>query len=549
MVPGDNHPGGLPRKHFTPMAILGFSLAILNSSTAASGSLSTVLPSGGPVAVVYGMIASWLGIVCMGLSLAEIAAVLPLWSGVYAWAYLLCAPPGVQYARRRIALSYITAWINGAAWMAVTASASSIFSQFVTGIISLYNPSYDPQNWQVFLIYLGLTIAAWCINVFGVKLLDLINKAALLWMLAGVTVMSIVCLACSSGKFQSGHFVFAHFVNETGWPDGVAWILGLLQSAFSLTGIDGVTHICEELDNPSKYLPMTIVLAVCMGASLSLVLLIVFLFCLTDYDQVVNSATGPLLQILYQATRSRAGAVCLNMFPLLSMCFAGTSILTAASRVVHALAHDQALFLHRVWQWESKTLHTPVAAISFTSFWVIVFGCIYLGSNAALQAILSSSVVNFQISYMIPVTIILLRGRKILDAFVPPGTKRPWDLGPIFGPVVNTIALCFNLTTTVFFFFPNDVPTTTESMNWTVVVEGVILLLCGLTWIFEARKVFSGPQTIHPEIMEIATGVRPSNQRALPYPYHDFSEKHIVTTEPADPVPFDEEASNEKEPN
>ena len=47
----------------------------------------------------------------------------------------------------------------------------------------------------------------------------------------GALVVIITCLARSSGQYQPAEFVFANYVNETGWNDGVAWILGLLQSA------------------------------------------------------------------------------------------------------------------------------------------------------------------------------------------------------------------------------------------------------------------------------------------------------------------------------
>lgn len=37
---------------------------------------------------------------------------------------------------------------------------------------------------------------------------------------------------------DSPRFVFSGFINETGWSDGTAWMLGLLQSCFSLTAYD-----------------------------------------------------------------------------------------------------------------------------------------------------------------------------------------------------------------------------------------------------------------------------------------------------------------------
>ena len=49
------------------------------------------------------------------------------------------------------------------------------------------------------------------------------------------------------------------------------------------------------------------VMAIIMGASTSFVFMIILLLCIRDYDAVVASATGPILQIYYQATSSQAG--------------------------------------------------------------------------------------------------------------------------------------------------------------------------------------------------------------------------------------------------
>lgn len=62
------------------------------------------------------------------------------------------------------------------------------------------------------------------LNIWGVRLLPLINKAAITWSLAGAATICIVCLACASGNYQSGSFVFGKYINETGWNGGVAWV-------------------------------------------------------------------------------------------------------------------------------------------------------------------------------------------------------------------------------------------------------------------------------------------------------------------------------------
>ena len=43
-------------RHFSPLAMLGLAFAILNSWTALSASLSLALSSGGPVAIIWGLI-------------------------------------------------------------------------------------------------------------------------------------------------------------------------------------------------------------------------------------------------------------------------------------------------------------------------------------------------------------------------------------------------------------------------------------------------------------------------------------------------------------
>lgn len=114
------------------------------------------------------------------------------------------------------------------------------------------------------------------------------------------------------------------------------------------------------------------------------------------------------------------------------MCFATQGLMTAASRMVLSFARDRGFGrlsepLSRV----HPTIKAPVWAVVFTSVWVvrpsrrlaqprpcalyrrtdspcspgasqIIFGCVFLGSEVALNAILSASVVMLQTSYIVP---------------------------------------------------------------------------------------------------------------------------------------------------
>lgn len=83
------------------------------------------------------------------------------------------------------------------------------------------------------------------------------------WSVSGVVIISIVILA--TGDKTDAEFVFTDFVNETGWSDGTAWILGLLQNALTLIGYDAVMHMTEEMPNPRSDAPKAILLSIGVG--------------------------------------------------------------------------------------------------------------------------------------------------------------------------------------------------------------------------------------------------------------------------------------------
>jgi choline transport protein len=126
-------------------------------------------------------------------------------------------------------------------------------------------------------------------------------------------IISIVLLATASPNYQSGSFVYRDFINETGWPDGIAWLLGLLQGGFGLTGYDAVAHMIEEIPNPSVEGPKIMIACVGIGLFTGFIFLTVLLFVAGNIDDVISSTAQPLLQIAYDATNNRAGAICLLM--------------------------------------------------------------------------------------------------------------------------------------------------------------------------------------------------------------------------------------------
>lgn len=479
------------RRNFSMLSMLGLAFAILNSWTALSASLSLSLPSGGSTSVVWGLITAGICNLCIAASLAEFLSAYPTAGGQYHWVAVISWPEWVPI------LSWITGWVNCAGWVALVATAGLLASELIVGVISLMNPSYVSHRWHEFLIYTGYNIAALIINALMNSGLPIITRGAFIWSITGFVVVSITVLACASPNFKSGEFVFTEFLNQTGWPDGIAWLLGLLQGGLGVTGYDGVAHMIEEIPNASIEGPKIMIYCVCIGTFTGVIFLVVLLFIPGDIDTIISSTAGPLLQILYNATQSHAGAICLLIFPLVCLLFAAIAIMTTTSRMLYAFARDGGLPASRFFAKVHKKLDVPLNALYLTTILVTIFGLIFLGSSSAFNAIISASVVALDISYGMPILINVLRGRKMI-------THSPWKMPEPLAWVANVISLVYIILTTVLFLFPPDYPVSASSMNYCVAALGIVFFVSVFQWFIDGRKNFTGPRV---NLEELAPGV------------------------------------------
>ncbi|KAM0105835.1 hypothetical protein ACP6JB_008564 [Aspergillus fumigatus] len=479
-------------RNFSMLSMLGLAFAILNSWTALSASLSLSLPSGGSVSVVWGLITAGICNLCIAASLAEFLSAYPTAGGQYHW--VAVSYPVLLQLRAGLtaesllgemdADSVLDYWLGEC--VALVATGGLLGSQLILGVISLMNPEYEAQRWHQFLIYIAYNIAAFIINALMNSVLPYITKSAFIWSLSGFTVICITVLACASPNYSSAKFVFTDFINETGWPDGVAWLLGLLQGGLGVTGFDGVAHMIEEIPRASIVGPKIMIGCVCIGTVTGTIFLVVLLFVAGNIDDVISSAAGPLLQILKNATNSNAGAICLLI--------------------------DGGLPASRFFSKVHPKLKVPLNSLYLNLALVVIFGCIFLGSTSAFNAIVSASVVLLDIAYGMPIVVNCLRGRNMLP-------ERPFVLPNIVGWIANAVSLVYISVTTVLFLFPPDLPVSGSSMNYCVAAFGIIIVISAIQWVIDGRKNFTGPRTD----MDILTGQLPVGH----YPV-DSNAAHVV---------------------
>lgn len=497
----------VPRKHFSTLALIGLSFAILNSWTAASAAINLALGAGGPVGVVYGLLVGTICASTVALSLAELCHIFPSTGGQYHWAYAM-APKSV-----RAPVAYFAGWLGATGWVALGCSAPLYAASTVMGIISIYHPEYKPGVWLTFCIYLAASIYCVFVNLFGARILDAMNKAAIFWSLTGAVTVFVVCLAVPSaqGHRTPASVVFGQFVNLTGWPDGVAWMIGLIQAQYCLVGADGASHVIDEIDRPHINAPKAMVLSCLIGGTSAFLVLIAVLSGISNMDNVIAAGAAGIVEAFYQATQSKAATLVLNLILFGTIFFAGPALMLTSSRMIQAYANDGCLPFRSKLAYVSPRFEVPTYAVLFCFGCYVVFGVILFGSVIAVQAIVSASVVLLQISYVVPIAGMLFGGRKRIygaqdqqDEEVPIPKDIKYSLGPVLGPIINSAALAYIAVTTVLFLFPSYIPVTSGSfMNYAVVVVATTIFLATINWFVFARKDYAGPRDFK-EILERA---------------------------------------------
>lgn len=82
------------------------------------------------------------------------------------------------------------------------------------------------------------------------------------------------------------------WINSSGWPDGVCFLVGLVNPAFMYAGLDAALHLAEECTRPERTVPKAVMSSVVIGFVTAFSIAIALLYSLSDFDAVLGTATG-----------------------------------------------------------------------------------------------------------------------------------------------------------------------------------------------------------------------------------------------------------------
>ncbi|KAJ3539973.1 hypothetical protein NM208_g5263 [Fusarium decemcellulare] len=446
---------------------------------------------GGPCLLVYGTILLAIVSVGVAVSLSELASAMPNASGQIYWASEL-APK--RYAR---VASYVTGWLAWAGSICASSSVALSIASAAVGCYQLSHPGFVIKAWHIVVTYQISNIFVFLFNCFG-KLLPTIASVSLYTTLLSFAVI-LITVPSVADTHQSAKFVFGTFINNTGWTqNGIAFIVGFINVNWGFSCLDTATHMAEEIRNPEKMIPIAIMGTVGIGFVTSFCFIISMLFSLTDFESVSMTVTGvPMLELFYQALRHKGGAIVLETFIICTGVGCLIACHTWSSRICWSFARDGGVPYSNVLSKVHPRLDVPLNAHITSSVVASILGLLYLASTTAFNSILSGCIVLPYLSYSVPVTCLLIRGRQNIQ-------HGPFWLGR-FGLVSNIVLLCWVLFTFVMYSFPAYRPVEADNMNYVSVVYGIVFFIAATDWFLRGRKSFQPPLGARHEIQGVPT--------------------------------------------
>lgn len=257
--------------------------------------------------------------------------------------------------------------------------------------------------------------------------------------------------------------------------------------------------MAEEVSNASTVVPWAMITTVLINGPLGWAICIALGYTiLPTLNQALASPTGYDYIEVFHAAVGKAGTAGMTALLILLVWCATFGFLATASRQTWAFARDRGLPFSDYFAKVNKTLAVPLRSIVLCSVIPCLLGIINIGSTVALNAMISLTIAGIFISYLIPITLLLLkktRGEEILYG--------PFRMPSTLGMVVNGFSAIFLTLSTFFSFFPPTVNPTPVTMNWSCAVFGGFVLI-GFAWYaILGRKQYTGPVVERPILITV----------------------------------------------
>jgi amino acid transporter len=383
-----------------------------------------------------------LGQFIVALNFAEVSSHYPIAGSVFQW---------TKYLANR-SYSWMTGWIYlFAGIITVAAVVATLPIALIPALNGLGWHSLNATSLHTQLAVALITLAVITVlNIYGVRLVALINNTGVLFEILGMVVFALVMLAFHN--HQGIHVV----TNSAGFPvTGSTFLAAMFMSLFVIYGFDTASTLSEETRDPRRAAPKAVLYSVIGAFIIGGIFLLAALVAIPNMGTAVKNAWGPV-QII--DANFSTGFATLYLFVVSAAIFVCClSIMAATIRLCFGMARDNQLPFSKPLAKVASNLHTPV----WTCIVVALLAAVPFIEYAGVSIIAIAATGMIYLSYFLG-NLVIMRARTRGW----PKTSAPFRLGR-WGMVVNILALLYGGAMLVNFAWPRAASNPTP--NQTVV--------------------------------------------------------------------------------
>ncbi|MDJ0342768.1 amino acid permease [Streptomyces sp. H10-C2] len=453
-------------RRMTPFGNFAISFSVISVLSGCMTLYGFGMNTGGPAVMLWGWTLVGAMVLFVGAGLAEVTSAYPTSGALFDMAQRLGGPRWGWY----------TGFLNLLGLLGAIAGIDFGAALFCGAFANL-QWGFAPTPGKTMLIYLGILLLHAALNLFGVRLVSLLNTVSVWWHVGGVALI-VGALTVVPAHHQSTHFVFTHFANGTGWSSHWYVVaLGLLLAQYTFCGYDASAHLSEETEKAQTSAPKGIIQAILWSWVAGFVLLAGLTYAIHDYAGTLSTPTGvPPAQIFLDALGS-SGARLLMLVVIVAQLFCGNAAVAACSRMVFAFSRSGALPYSHHWRQVSRRNGTPNRAVWLSVAVAALLALPALYSTVAYGAVTAINVIGITPAYAIPIYLRLRAG----DHFA----RGPWHLGRA-SRLVGWIAVGWVLIVTGLFCLPQTRPETgwvsVATFNYAPAALAAVLILARICW-------------------------------------------------------------------
>lgn len=477
------------KREFSLWTSFCVSFAVLGLLPSFASTLYYGMGYAGTPGMTWGWLIAMFFIQCVAMSMAELCSSMPTSGGLY-YAAAVLAPPGWgPFA------AWITGWSN---WLVQITGAPSVdygMASMILAVASIQNPSFVPENYQVFLLTAFIMIIQSFVSSMPTKWVANFNSYGSTFNIIALVIVIITIPAATNRedqglpRFTKSSVVWGNFYEGTDFPNGLALLMTFVAVIWTMSGYDTPFHLSEECSNANIASPRAIVITSGVGGIVGWFLQLVVAYTVVDIEAALDSDLGQpyaayLLQVLPQKTT--LAILALTIVCAFSM---GQGCMVAASRVTFAYSRDECFGpVSKITKKVNRHTRTPVNAVWFNTLIGIGLICLIFGGELAAGALFSIGAVAAFVAFTIPIAIrVFFVGNRFR-----PG---PWNLGRASMPI-GGMACAFVLLMVPILMLPSVTGGDLDAagMNWTCLVYGGPMLFITIWWVVSARHWFKGPK-------------------------------------------------------